>query len=398
MIAYFDCFSGISGDMTLGAFLDLGVPLELLKDSLSQLIPQEFDISVETVSRHGISAKHANVQVKDSATSRHYSDIVSLIQNSPLSENVKTRSLSIFDRIATAEAGIHGSNKEHVHLHEVGGIDAIVDIVGTALCVDCLGIDTVVASKIPVGEGFVTSQHGRLPVPVPATTAILKGVPVYGSGVPSELVTPTGAAIVTSLSGSYGAIPDMTIEKIGYGAGTKEFDDRPNLLRVLMGNPEASLAGLHHEQLVMIEACVDDMNPELYGFLMDRLVADGALDVFWVPVYMKKNRPGTMVQVLCTRDQKNSLIQRILTETTSLGVRHYAVDRNSLPREPAQVNTRFGPVQVKKVTAPDGEVRWVPEYEACKNIALEKNIPLRIVYDTVSGDAEKALSDSGKGS
>ena len=393
MLAYFDCFSGISGDMTLGAFIDLGVPLEWLKHNLSQLIPQEFDLSVSSVSRHGISAKHLQVIVKDSAKSRHFSDILSLIQDSPLSEAVKECSINIFDRIAVAESGIHGCPKEKVHFHEVGGIDAVVDIVGTSLCVEYLGIETIIASKVPLGKGFVSCQHGRLPVPAPATIDILKGAPVYGADVSHELVTPTGAAIVVTLAGAFNTIPNMTVEKIGYGAGTNEFEEMPNLLRIMIGQPDQPIMGLQGERLIMVETCIDDMNPEFYGFLMDRLFADGALDVYLIPVFMKKNRPGTMVQVLCSKDRKRRIVQRILSETTSLGIRYYEVGRNILPRESAQFTTSFGMVQIKKTKTPNGEVRWIPEYEACKKIALKKNVPLRIVYDTILKEATTEMSN-----
>ncbi|MBW1696888.1 MAG: nickel pincer cofactor biosynthesis protein LarC [Deltaproteobacteria bacterium] len=389
MIAYFDCFSGISGDMTLGAFLDLGISLDWLKKELCQLISQEFDISVETVIRHGICAKQVRVDVRDSAKSRHFTDIVSLIQGSPLSQAVKKRSVAMFDRIADAESHIHGSLKETVHFHEVGGIDAIVDIVGVCLCLEYLGVETVIASKIPMGKGFVRCQHGRLPVPAPATVEILKGVPVCGTEIPHELVTPTGAAIITTLAASYGSIPDIIVEKIGYGAGTHVLEDRPNVLRIMIGTPPVSFTGVEEQQMIMIETCIDDMNPEFYGFLMDRLFADGALDVYWTPVFMKKNRPATMINVLCRKERKNSIIKRILSESTSLGVRFYDVGRNILPRESIQIFTSLGPARVKKVVDPDGEVRFVPEYEACKAIAMEKNIPLRVVYDTILFEARR---------
>jgi uncharacterized protein (TIGR00299 family) protein len=369
--------------MTLGAFVDLGVPLDWLRSKLAELLTNEFDISVEQKSRHGISAKHIQVHVKDDAGHRHYSDIVSLIHESPLEDTVKWRSVDIFDRIADAESGIHGCPKEKVHFHEVGGIDAIVDIVGASLCVDYLGINQIIASKIPLGKGFVSCQHGRLPIPAPATMEILKGIPVYGADVPHELVTPTGAAIISTLAQEFRALPDMIVDNIGYGAGTKELDDRPNLLRVMTGKPATGLSELSQEQLILIETCIDDMNPELYGFLMERLFEDGALDVYWIPIFMKKNRPGTMVQVLSTKDRKPHIVQRLLEETTSIGVRHYNVSRNILSREKVEVPTSFGTIQAKKIISPNGDTRIAPEYESCKRVALEKNMPLRSVYETL---------------
>ncbi len=388
MIAYFDCFSGISGDMTLGALIDLGVPTDWLKDNLLKLPLNGFDLSVSTVHRHGVRAKYAQVEVLEHHHSRHYSDIIALINNSPLNTSVKERSLDIFDRIASAESHIHGCSKDTVHFHEVGGIDAIVDIVGTALCIDYLKIDRVISSQIPLGKGFVSCQHGKLPVPAPATVEILKGIPVYGTDIPHELVTPTGAAIITSLADGFEPIPGIKIDAVGYGAGTRDLEQRPNLLRIMIGKTGGLQQGVQNDRLLIVETCIDDMNPEVFGFLMERLFEDGALDVYWIPVFMKKNRPGTMVQVLCRMDQKETIVNRIFTETTSIGVRYYEAFRSILSREQVEIETAFGPVTVKKVKNPDGSIRVAPEYEACKRIALEKNLPLRSVYERISKEAE----------
>ena len=387
MIAYFDCFSGISGDMTLGAFFDLGVPEEWLKDRLEAIPLIGFEVLAKTVSRHGIQAKSVEVRVKDDATSRHYEDIKSIIEKSPMSSGVKQRSLDIFERIANAEALIHGCPKEKVHFHEVGGIDALVDIVGTALCVDYLKIDSVIASPIPVGRGFVTCQHGTLPVPAPATLGILKGVPIYGTNIPHEMVTPTGAAIIATLAGSFKEMPDMIIEEIGYGAGKRELETQPNLLRIVLGteitNSEKELGVYQADQIVILETCIDDMNPEVFGFLMERLFEKGALDVYWIPIFMKKNRPGTMIQVLCPENYREVLMTCILSESSSLGVRYYHVKRRMLGRERITVKTVYGEIEVKRITELDGSSRIIPEYEICKKIALEKNLPIRMVYDTI---------------
>ena len=387
MIAYFDCFSGISGDMTLGAFFDLGVPVEWLKDRLEAIPLTGFEVLAETVSHHGIQAKSVEVRVKDDATSRHYEDIKSILEKSPMSSGVKQRSLDIFERIADVEALIHGCPKEKVHFHEVGGIDALVDIVGTALCVDYLKIDSVIASPIPVGRGFVTCQHGTLPVPAPATLGILKGVPIYGTKIPHELVTPTGAAIIATLSESFEEMPDMIIEKIGYGAGKRELETQPNLLRIVLGteitNSEKELGVYQADQIVILETCIDDMNPEVFGFLMERLFEKGALDVYWIPIFMKKNRPGTMIQVLCPENYREVLMTCILSESSSLGVRYYHVKRRMLGRERITVKTVYGEIAVKRITELDGSSRIIPEYEICKKIALEKNLPIRMVYDTI---------------
>ncbi|MFC1830204.1 nickel pincer cofactor biosynthesis protein LarC [Thermodesulfobacteriota bacterium] len=383
MLAYFDCFSGISGDMTLGAFIDLGIPVEWLKENLSRLPLTGFDLSTTPVRRSGIQAKSVRVIVEDGGTARDYAEIKDLLQNSPLSENVRSMSLKIFDKIADAEATIHGCAKDDVHFHEVGGVDALVDIVGTALCMEYLDIDRVIASKIPVGRGFISCQHGTLPVPAPATIAILEGVPVYGTDIPYELVTPTGAAIIVALADSFGAMPNMVVGKTGYGAGERDLENQPNLLRIITGTVQELQTDIQADTITVVETCIDDMNPEVFGFLMDRLFDDGALDVYWIPVFMKKNRPGTMVQVLCRKDRKSAIIHRILSETTSLGVRFYNVHRAKLEREEITIESIYGTVSAKRVTDPQGSVRVVPEYESCKKIALEKNIPIRIVYDTI---------------
>ena len=388
MLAYFDCFSGISGDMTLGAFIDLGVPVKWLKENISAIPLTGFDISVTSVFRNGINAKSVHVKTKDTAESRNYAVIRSLIQNSRLSPRVKESSLKVFQKLAEAEAAIHGCSVEKVHFHEVGGIDAIVDIVGTALCVEYLGVNKIIASKLPLGTGFIDCMHGTLPVPAPATLALLKDVPVYGSGIPHELVTPTGAAIIVTLAESFEPMPDMLINKTGYGAGKRELETIPNLLRIVTGNTQSHKSYAQKDRIVIVETCIDDMNPEVFGFVMDRLFEDGALDVYWIPIFMKKNRPGTMIQVLCRTDQKEAVINRILSETTSLGVRYYDVDRAWLARKQITKKTGYGMVKVKQITDTDGSTRIVPEYEVCKKIALEKNIPIRVVYDRIAKETQ----------
>lgn len=392
MLAYFDCFCGISGDMTLGAFIDIGVPLNWLKDSLIKLPLKGFDLSVESISRSGIKAQSVHVISKDNIKSRHYSEIKALVQNSPLSQNVREKSLEIFERLAIAESEIHGQPKEKVHFHELGGIDAIVDIVGTALCLEYMGIEKIVSSRIPLGNGFVSCQHGTLPVPAPATLSILKGIPVYGTEIPHELVTPTGAAIIASIADSFEEIPDIIVEKTGYGAGKRDLKTIPNLLRIIIGTKETLTSDFQKDRVSVVETCIDDMNPEFFGFLMDRLFEEGAIDVYLIPVYMKKNRPGTMIQVLCMENRKKSIINRILSETTSLGVRYYDVQRFKLARENITIKTSYGDVQIKRIKAPNGSVRLVPEYEVCKKIAIEKGIPLKIVYDTISKEAVEIVS------
>lgn len=380
MQIYFDCFSGISGDMTLGAFIDLGVPVTWLKEALSRLPLENFDITVEDISRNGIKAKNVFVHDGENAHPMDYNKIKSLIGSSPLSENVKNLSLTIFEKIAGAESKIHGCPKETIHFHEVGGIDAVVDIVGTALCVDYLGIKKITASKIPTGRGFVNCSHGTIPVPAPATIAILKGIPVYGVDIDKEIVTPTGAAIVAALSESFGDMPEMIVDNIGYGSGKRELSGQPNLLRIVAGEYQENT---DHEEIVIIETAIDDMNPEIYGYLMERLFDDGALDVYWQPVYMKKNRPGIVVTVLCTAEKREALVDRILAETTTSGVKFFNAKRKILERNVIEIDTCFGKIPAKEIIGADGIASVVPEYEECRRIALKQNLPIKDVYEKI---------------
>ena len=390
-LAYFDCFSGISGDMTLGALVHLGVPVDWLKEQLRALPLKDFDLQSRVVSRHGISAVQVEVISKESHHHRDYQHIKGLIDSSPLSDRVKTVSLAAFDRIAEAEAKIHGCEKDKVHFHEVGGVDAIVDIVGSCLGLERLGVTDVASSALPTGGGFVRCAHGLLPVPAPATLEILKGVPLYGNEIEEELVTPTGAAILAANADSFGPMPAMEVRQIGYGAGTIELEHQPNLLRIILGNPESDWQTDGSQRLVMVETNIDDMNPEIFSYVMERLFEDGALDVFWVPVYMKKNRPGTLVQVLCEPSCRERIVQRILSETTSLGVRFHEVYRTALERDSVTIDTPFGKIEAKRISSMAGGERFVPEYEVCKKIASARNLPLQEVYLSIL--KEGRLSD-----
>ena len=385
MIAYFDCFSGISGDMTLGALVDLGVPVEFLKSSISRLPLTGFDIVENTVSRNGIRAKQIEVVVDENQPRRDYHQIKTLIEASPFEDNVKNTGLAIFQKIAEAEARIHNSPVERVHFHEVGGVDAIVDVIGTALGMAWLKIDAVSASRLPLGYGLTRSMHGIIPIPAPATLEILKNIPTYGSDVPFELVTPTGAGIVATLSRSFGTMPEMTVERTGYGSGQRILESRPNLLRIVLGHsPEDSVqagANCLEDDVVVIETNIDDMNPEIFGYLMERLLQAGALDVCWFPVYMKKNRPGTMVQILCRKAEKKAIGEILFTETTSIGIRYHDAHRTILKREISQFESSYGMIRVKKVIEINGTTRLVPEYDECRKIAVQKNIPMRAVYE-----------------
>ncbi len=402
MIAFFDCIGGISGDMTLGALVDLGVPAGWLQETLRQSVGlKEFEITAGRAQRHGISACSLQVSVKPGQKPRHYRDIRALIDSSTLSAVVKDRSLAMFTRLGEAEAAVHGCPLEDVHFHEVGAVDALVDIIGTALAVEYLGIERCAASPLPVGSGFVEAHHGTLPVPAPATLVLLKNVPVYGTGIDAELVTPTGAAIITSLTNAFGELPSMTIEHIGYGAGKRDLQQRPNLLRIIFGQSESAPVSATggETDVVLVETCIDDMNPEIFGFLMDRLFEDGALDVYWVPIYMKKNRPATKIQVLCRQEGTAAVTDRILRETTTTGVRYHPVRRLTLPREQVTVTTPYGEVTVKRITGVDGRVRMAPEFEDCRRIAVERNIPIRIVYETIQREigSRSALDNRSDG-
>jgi len=383
LTAYFDCFSGISGDMTLGALVDLGVPVDYLAENLRKLPLSGFDLSADSVNRGGIQAVDIHVEVKDNETHRNYSIIKDLIENSGLNARVKNLSGEMFRRIGEAEASVHGCELARVHFHEVGGIDAIVDMVGAALGIDYLGIEKVFSAKVPVGGGTVTCSHGELPVPAPATCEILKNVPVFGGG-RTELTTPTGAAIVKTLATGFGALPEMKVLKTGYGCGKRQTAGLPNLLRIVLGDAGGQGADLGCDRITVIEANMDDMNPEVCGYVMERLFAEGALDVGLIPLYMKKNRPGTLLQVLCKNEDKEKIISEILSQTSSIGLRYYPVERRLLEREGVTVDTPWGRMAAKKIVRPGGKTELVPEYDACRRVAVEKGIPIREVYDTLT--------------
>jgi len=373
-ILYFDCFSGISGDMTLAALLDLGLPEEKLRRELEKIEMGNYQLNFFRGSRGGIGA--LGLEVKVGPQKEHHRSlgaIDAMINNSALEAKVKKMSLAIFQRLATAEAKIHGQKIEEVHFHEVGAIDSIVDIVGVAIGIDYFQPDRILTSELPLGQGFVQCQHGRLPLPAPATLEILKGYPLKSVEIEGELVTPTGAAIVAELSSGVSSAPAMIINNIGYGMGKKEFPDRPNLLRLILGEATAKYMT---DQVIVIEANIDDMNPEIYDYLMERLFERGALDVSLSPLLMKKNRPGTLLRVIAQEHDGDILSDLILRESTTLGVRIYSAGRKKLRREVQEVETTFGKIRVKVA----GDWRFQPEYEDCKRIALEKGVPIQEVY------------------
>ena len=392
MIAYFDIFSGISGDMTLGAFIDLGVPVEWIEKKLS-IILKGFQLKTKLVEKNHLKAMDIVVNIiEEQESSRNYKDIKTLIKNSSLPENVKTNSLTAFKKLAKAESHIHNKDIETIHFHEIGGIDSIVDIIGSFLCVEYLGIKKIFASVVPLGSGSIDCSHGQIPVPVPATLGILKNIPVKPSDASTEIVTPTGAAIISTLASSFGIMPEMTIKKIGYGSGKKDTGSSlPNLLRIVLGEPvvnqtENSIT-VQKETVYVVNTNIDDMSPEISGFLMEVLFDNKALDVCYIPVQMKKNRPGIQIEVICKKEDLDNIINTILTETTSIGVRYHECKRDSLVRQNTIVETRFGKLQVKKIVGLDNSVRFIPEYEVAKEVAIKKQIPLKDVYNQILSDA-----------
>lgn len=466
---YLDCFAGISGDMTVGAFIDLGLELPVLERELHKLHLPGYRLEAVRVEKRGLAATQFKVILTDAEhehladaefeeTHAHHehphdhdehehthdhdehdhdhghhhdeaephvhphahvhralSDILALIAGSDLSEQVKATASRIFTRLGQAEAKVHGIPVEEVHFHEVGGVDAIVDIVSSAIGLEQLGVEHVIASPLHLGSGFVKMAHGLYPIPAPATAQLIQGVPVYSTEAKGELVTPTGAAIVTALASAYGPLPVMSISRVGYGAGSRD-RDFPNVLRAMLGETETAVegenatseavnaraprdpnpqqhtaapgpAGYHEGKAIAIEANIDDMNPQLFEQLSDQLLAAGALDVVVLPVQMKKQRPGVLLQVLSAPDRLNALLDILFRESTTIGVRTYEVTRYMLQRESVQVMTRYGPVHVKVSRQSGRVVNVAPEYEDCRALALQAGQPVKLVYAAALGAA-----------
>ncbi|HIM11091.1 TPA: nickel pincer cofactor biosynthesis protein LarC [Candidatus Poribacteria bacterium] len=389
-IAYFDCFSGISGDMILGALVDLGIDPDRLTNELDKLKLDEFTIDFKKVTKHSITAIHVVVREHNQDQKhhhphnnadhhRHLSDIFSILDQSCLPADIIHQSKQIFDKLAEAEAKVHNTSKEKVQLHEVSGVDSIIDIVGAVIGLKLLGIDKVYASPISLGSGFVTCDHGTMPVPVPGTMEILKDTLVRQTEIRKELTTPTGAAIIRSLAENFGPMPEMVINQIGYGAGTRDLPEAPNLLRIVLGQEN----NVDQDEVYIIETNIDDNSPEITGHVMEKLFDTGALDVFLTPIFMKKNRPGTKLSVICCLNDCDNMISIILNETTTFGVRRYKVNRDKLSRDLIKIETKWGTVQAKRGFLRDKYVKTVPEFEDCKRIAIANDIPIREVYETV---------------
>ncbi len=388
--AYCDCFSGISGDMFLGALVDAGLPLEKLREQIESLhLPEPVDIRVKEVRKGALRACMVDVVVAESHHHRHLSDIASLIENSGLSDYVKRTSISIFQNIAEAEAHVHGSRIEEVHFHEVGALDSIADIVGAAVGLEALGIERIYSSALPFSGGQIQTQHGLIPVPAPATLEILRKAhaPLTPSPAQVELVTPTGAAILGTLATF--ERPNLTLTGVGVGAGKRELP-WPNIFRLIIG--ESTVEAEY--PLVLIETNIDDMNPQLFGNVMNRLFAAGALDVYLTPIYMKKNRPATLLGVIARRQDEPALARIILEETSTLGMRVQPVYRYTAQREMKTVETPFGDVTVKVKLLDGRAIQAMPEYDACAQIASEKNVPLGEVYAAALLAGQRLIGES----
>jgi uncharacterized protein (TIGR00299 family) protein len=429
-IAYLDCFSGMSGDMFLGALIDAGVSAELLKNMVTAL-DVGAQVEISKVNRSGITATKVDVLVHGekelpreefwaqsaghdhshahehdhqdshgahahphshspassptgtSATHEHgrsLKEIKRIIAGAPISESAKKTATTIFEALGAAEAKIHNMDIESVHFHEVGAVDAMVDIVGAAILAEALGVDEIVCSPLNVGGGTVRCAHGVFPVPAPATVELLKGAPVYSSGIQAELLTPTGAAIVKTLASRFAAFPEMKIEKSGYGAGTRNFPGHANVVRITIGESASTLAAkTAQETICVLEANLDDLNPQVFGYVLDRLLEEGALDVFGMPVQMKKNRPGTLLTILCKPEDASRLTQLIFTESTTLGVRYRLEQRQTLARRWVPVTTPWGEVRMKIASMNGTVTNYAPEYEDCRRIATEQKVPLKAV-------------------
>jgi hypothetical protein len=408
-LAYFDCFSGISGDMTLGALLDAGCDVALLRSELAALQVAGWELTAEKVWKNGMAATYVKVKTEDQSKHRSLGAILEILQKSTLATPVRERAAAIFQKLGEAEARVHDVPLEKIHFHEVGAVDAIVDIVGACIGFHALGIEKFACSALNVGGGTAKMAHGVLPVPAPATANLLQGKPTYSNGVQKELVTPTGAAIVATLCDLFGPQPPMTVSAIGYGAGTADLEGQPNVMRIMIGDEvvvgkktqseacatvgddvaaefdgmaqKGAQAGMPvlHEEIAVIEANLDDMNPQIYGHFLERALTAGALDVYTTPVQMKKNRPGTLLTVLCKPGDTNALMAMLFAETTTFGARTYRAQRRALPRESVKVATSFGEVRVK-ISRVNGRILHVaPEYEDCRKLAVEKDVPLQRV-------------------
>jgi uncharacterized protein (TIGR00299 family) protein len=379
--------------MILGALIDAGLDIRELESELSRLKMSGYKIKAEKTARKGISGTKFSIDVIEQNVSRKLKDIVEIVDQSDLDDDIKDLSKKTFEELAMVEAKIHGKSIEEIHLHEVAGIDSIIDVVGSLIGIKKLGIEATYSSKVHVGTGFLECRHGVLPVPAPATLAMLKGIPIYSRGIEAELATPTGVCLLKTLSQGFGIMPEMKVEKVGYGAGSRELEI-PNLLRVYVG--ETGEDEYEKDEVILIETNIDDMNPELLAYASEILLKQGVLDVFMTPIFMKKNRPGTMLSVLTTRDKLDEVLLTFFTEITTLGVRIHRLERKKLSRKVISVKTRFGEVKVKIGKIGNQIKNIAPEYESCREIAVKQGIPLKDVYDEAKEAARKVLFEENR--
>lgn len=399
---YFDCFAGASGNMILGGLVSLGVEQNRLIEAIAKLNISEFDIEFTNVDRSGINSIHAKTIYNEEKSHRHFSHIKKIIEDSDLSDSVKTRAIEIFKNLAKAEAKVHGTDLEKVHFHEVGAMDAIIDVVGACIGFDILGIEKFVCSKIHVGSSFINIAHGKYPVPPPAVAELLNGIPTCSTEIIGELITPTGAAIIKTLCDEFGDIKDFQSEKIGYGAGTREYENFPNVLRLSLGvqSPKSKVQSpysneqrtTNNEQLILIETNLDDISGEILGFVMEKAFEIGALDCWFTPIQMKKNRPATMVSILCNPEDKEKFAELLYTETSTLGVRISTIERECLEREMIKVETEFGEIDVKIARFNNKVVNIKPEFEQIREIATKTNQSIKEVEELISEEIKRNAS------
>ena len=383
-IAYFDCFSGASGDMILGSLIDVGLSPRRLREELKKLRISTIDLKAKKVLRAGLAATRVIVEGKNEKRShRNLKEILRIVERSGVEADVKEKSREIFKRIASVEGKIHGTPMGEIHFHELGGLDSIVDIVGSVWGIRQLGIEEIYVSKVNVGGGFVKCEHGILPVPAPATLLLMEGKPIYSSGVERELFTPTGAAILTSLGSGFGPMPPINVERVGHGAGRDDLP-HPNLLRLIVGT---SVSTSRRERVVVIETNIDDMNPQFYDYVIEGLLAMKVLEVFITPILMKKNRPGHLLTVICPSEKLASVTGFLLRETTTIGLRWHEEERAKTDREIIPHQTKYGKIRFKLARWEGKVVNFSPEYEDCKRLALEKGVPLKEIFEEARKEA-----------
>ena len=402
-LLYIDCFSGISGDMIIGALMDIGLDFDFLRRELKKIKVGGYEIELKKVKKSGISASKFEVNITDHQTHRNYNDIKNIIGESGLNQRAKEIALAVFETIASAESIVHGVEKENVHFHEIGAVDSIIDVTGTAIALAELAPDKIISSDIPLGRGFVKTMHGQLPVPAPATLEILKDLPVYAGDFDFEVTTPTGAAIIKSLASGFGSIPPMKIKDIGFGAGSIEIKSKPNLLRIISGEAYESEESktshnsqiefeTEYEDMVLLSANIDDQSAEITGFILEKLFESKVADAWTEPIFMKKNRQAVMISVLCRAAEVKTALEILFMESSTFGVRSQHIKRYKLSREIKKISLPYGEVEVKIGHYKDNISSMSPEYESCRMLALKTKKPLKEVYRDAVHFFQKTLN------